>query len=86
MLEKTDKLAAVEFRGFWKDLGTWDAMADQMSTDTVGRAILSDTCRNTQIINELKAPVTAVGTRDLVIAAGPDGILVTIMMVVRLQE
>lgn len=76
VLEKTDKLAAVEFRGFWKDLGTWDAMADQMSTDTVGRAILSDTCRNTQIINELKAPVTAVGTRDLVIAAGPDGILV----------
>lgn len=76
VLEKTEKLAVVEFRGFWKDLGTWDAMADQMSTDTVGRAVLSDTCRNTQIINELKAPVTAVGTRDLVIAAGPDGILV----------
>lgn len=76
VLEKVEQLAAVEFQGFWKDLGTWEAMADQMSTDTVGRAVLSDTCRNTQIINELKAPVVAVGTRDLVIAAGPDGILV----------
>ena len=76
VLQKTEKLAVMEFRGYWRDLGTWDAMADQMNTDTVGRAVLSDTCRNTQIINELKAPVTAIGTKDLVIAAGPDGILV----------
>lgn len=77
VLEKSNKIAAVEFRGFWKDLGTWDAMADQMSTDIVGNAVMDDTCRNTQVINGLSMPILAVGTRDLVIAASQDGILVT---------
>ncbi len=76
VLEKTEKLVAAEFQGFWKDLGTWDAMADQMSTDTIGRVILDDSCRNTQVINELSVPVVSVGTRDLVIVAAQDGILV----------
>ena len=40
VLEKAERLAAVEFKGFWKDLGTWDAMADQMNTDTIGRVVL----------------------------------------------
>lgn len=77
VLEKAKRLAAVEFKGFWKDLGTWDAMADQMNTDTIGRVVLDDACRNTQVINELAMPVAAVGTRDLVIVAARDGILVT---------
>ncbi|MCI8599475.1 MAG: cupin domain-containing protein [Lachnospiraceae bacterium] len=76
VLEKAKRLVAVEFQGFWKDLGTWDTMADQMSTDTIGKVVLDDTCRNTQVINELEAPVVAVGTRDLVVVAAPDGILV----------
>lgn len=77
VLEKAENLAAVEFQGFWKDLGTWDAMADQMSTDTIGNVILDETSRNTQVINELAIPVVAVGARDLVIVAAQDGILVT---------
>lgn len=77
VLEKEERLAVVEFEGFWRDLGTWDAMADQMSTDTVGKVLLDDTCRNTQVINELKVPVVAVGARDLVVVAAQDGILVT---------
>lgn len=77
VLEKARNLAAVKFSGFWKDLGTWDAMADQMSTDTIGKVILDETSRNTQVINELAVPVVAVGTRDLVIVAAQDGILVT---------
>lgn len=76
VLEKAERLAAVEFQGFWKDLGTWDAMAEQMSTDTIGNVIIDDSCRNTQVINELKSPVVVLGARDLVVAAGQDGILV----------
>ena len=76
VLENAERVAATEFRGFWKDLGTWDAMADQMSTDTVGRVVLDDACRNTQVINELAMPLVAVGTRDLVMVAAQDGILV----------
>lgn len=77
VLEKAHHLAAVEFNGFWRDLGTWDALADQMNTDTIGKAVLDETCENTQIINELNIPVAVVGTRNLVVAAAQDGILVT---------
>ena len=76
VLEKAKRLAAVEFRGFWKDLGTWDAMAEQMSTDTMGKVVMDDRCQNTQVINELECPVVVMGTRDLIVAAGQDGILV----------
>ncbi len=77
VVEKAKKLVMVEFQGFWKDLGTWDAMADQMSTDTIGNVILDDSCKNTQVINELNTPVVVMGTSDLVVAATQDGILVT---------
>lgn len=76
VLEKSEKLAAAEFHGYWKDLGTWDAMAEQMSMDTIGKVILDDTCRNTQVINELAMPVVTVGTKNLVVVAARDGILV----------
>jgi len=76
VLEKAQKLAAVEFRGFWKDLGTWDALAEQMSTDTIGKAVLDETCENTQVINELLIPVVVTGARDMVVVAAQDGILV----------
>lgn len=76
VLEKAEHLAAVEFQGYWKDLGTWDALADQMSTDTIGKAVLDESCENTQVINELKMPVAVLGTRDLVVVAAQDGILV----------
>lgn len=77
VLEKAQHLAAVEFRGYWKDLGSWDAMSDQMNTDTVGNVVLNDTCENTQVVNELKAPVVVIGAKDMVVVASQDGILVS---------
>lgn len=77
VLEKANKLAMVKFHGFWKDLGTWDSLAEQMSTDTIGNVLMDDSCRNTQVINELNAPVVVMGTKDLVVVAAQDGILVT---------
>lgn len=77
VLERAKNLAVVDFDGFWKDLGSWDAMAEQMSEDTIGNVILDETCENTQVVNELEAPVVVIGARDLVVAASQDGILVT---------
>lgn len=77
VLEKTKKIAMVEFRGFWKDLGTWDAMAEQMSTDCIGNVLMEESCRNTQVVNELGIPLVVMGTNDLVVVAAQDGILVT---------
>ena len=76
VLQKANQLVAVQFEGFWKDLGTWDAMAEQMNTDTKGNVILDETCMDTQVINELEIPVTVMGARNMVVVASRDGILV----------
>ena len=77
VLEKAKKLVMVEFHGFWKDLGTWDALAEQMSTDTVGNVLMDESCSNTQVINELNIPVVVMGAAETVVVAAQDGILVT---------
>lgn len=76
VLQKASNLVAVKFEGFWKDLGTWDAMAEQMNTDTKGNVILDENCMDTQVINELKIPVTVMGAKNMVVVASKDGILV----------
>ena len=48
-----------------------------MESETIGDAILSDSCSNTHILNELGIPILAMGTKDLVISASPEGILVS---------
>lgn len=77
VLEKAKKLAMVRFQGFWKDLGTWDALADQMNTDIIGARVAMEECENTQVINELNVPVVVMGTKGLVVVTSQDGILVT---------
>ncbi len=76
VLQKAEKLVAVKFEGFWKDLGTWDAMAEQMNTDTKGNVIMDETSADTQVINELDIPVTVMGAKNMVVVVSNDGILV----------
>ncbi|MCI7596164.1 MAG: sugar phosphate nucleotidyltransferase [Lachnospiraceae bacterium] len=76
VLEKADKLIALEYNGYWKDLGTWSAMAEQMSTNTQGNVLMDEHCLNTQVINELDCPIVVAGGKNLVVAASQDGILV----------
>ena len=76
VLQKADKLVAVKFEGFWKDLGTWDAMAEQMNTDTKGNVVMDQTCMDTQVVNELEIPVTVMGAKNMIVVASRDGILV----------
>ena len=76
VLQKAEKLVAVKFEGFWKDLGTWDAMAEQMNTDSKGNVILDETCMDTQVVNELEIPVTVMGAENMIVVASRDGILV----------
>lgn len=76
VVEKTSSVAVVRHGGAWKDLGTWDALAREMSSSTVGNAITEATA-NTTVINELNLPMVCYGLRDVIVAASPDGILVT---------
>ena len=76
VLQKADKLVAVKFEGYWKDLGTWDAMAEQMNTDSKGNVIMNESTMDTQVINELEIPVTVMGAKNMIVVASRDGILV----------
>ena len=48
-----------------------------MSENISGNAGMSENCENVHILNELDIPIFAMGVKNLVIAAGPDGILVS---------
>lgn len=74
--EKAESVAAVRFSGKWKDLGTWNALTEELSQHTIGNSTLGPNCANTHIINELQYPVFVNGIDDAVVAASPDGILV----------
>ena len=75
VLEKASNMIAVPFRGVWKDLGTWNALTEEMHYDHLGY-VISDRCENVRTINELDIPIITCGLKDVVVAAGADGILV----------
>lgn len=75
--EKEDSIQVMRFAGQWKDLGTWNTLTEAMGESSVGDAIMNGTCENVHIINELNVPVLAMGLRDVVISASPEGILVS---------
>lgn len=74
--EKAKSVAVVPFKGKWKDLGTWNTLTDELKEPSIGN-VISDSCDNTYIINELELPVVCIGAKDMVVAASPDGILVS---------
>jgi len=77
VVEKASTVAMIPYDGEWKDLGTWNTLTEEMDEHCMGRATLAEDRGNTYIINELDIPIVALGTRDLVIAASPDGILIS---------
>lgn len=77
IVEKENHIAMVEYSGVWKDLGTWNTLTEVMDEKTVGKVLASESCDNTHIINELDIPITVLGAKNMVVAASPDGILVS---------
>lgn len=76
VVEKEDKIDVMRFAGQWKDLGTWNTITEAMPDLCTGNAI-SGECENTHVINELSLPLVALGIKDAVVVATPDGILVS---------
>ena len=76
VVEKEKSINVVRFAGSWKDLGTWNTLTEAMDEPVSGNAV-ADHCDNTHVVNELGIPVIALGIKDAVIAATPDGILVS---------
>lgn len=77
VLEQASNIAVVPYEGCWKDLGTWNTLTEEMKNKQIGKGIISEDCQNTHLINEIDIPVSIVGLSDIVVAASPDGILVS---------
>lgn len=75
--EKEEKIQVQRFAGQWKDLGTWNTLTEAMEEAVIGKGVLNDTCTGVNIINEMDVPILAMGLRDVVISASPEGILVS---------
>lgn len=77
VVEKESAIAMVEYSGVWKDLGTWNTLTEVMDNQKNGKVLMSESCNNTHVINELDIPITVLGAKNMVVAASPDGILVS---------
>lgn len=76
IVEKTEHIVALPYNGYWKDLGTWRTLTEEMRTSQMGKGIMTDDCEQTHLINELDIPITLIGVSNVIVAASPDGILV----------
>lgn len=77
VVEHERQIEVMRFAGMWKDLGTWNTLTEAMESDRIGKAILNEECDNVHVINELNVPVLCMGLKDVVVAASPEGILVS---------
>lgn len=77
VVEKARNVIALRYEGQWKDLGTWNTLTEEISKPIIGNGILSEDCRGTHLINELDIPIIVLGLSNIIVAASPDGILVS---------
>ena len=77
VVENLTKISALTYDGYWKDLGTWNTLTEEMSEQVIGNGGLSEDSYNTHIVNELDLPVKVLGVSNAVVAVSADGILVT---------
>ncbi|WP_461672892.1 sugar phosphate nucleotidyltransferase [Priestia megaterium] len=77
VVEKTKDIVVLPYGGYWKDLGTWNTLTEEMATSQIGKGVISADSENIHLINELDIPVTVLGASNLIVAASPDGILVS---------
>ena len=75
--EKEPKIQVMRFAGQWKDMGTWNTLTEAMEEPVIGKGTIGDACENVDIVNELDVPILVMGLKNAVVAASPEGILVT---------
>jgi len=77
VVEKAKNVVAVRYDGEWKDLGTWNTLTEEIAAPIIGNGALCRESLGTHLINELDIPIIVLGLSNIVVAASPDGILVT---------
>ncbi|MGF7046843.1 mannose-1-phosphate guanylyltransferase [Paenibacillus sp. DS2015] len=77
IVEKAKHIVALPYEGEWKDLGTWNTLTEEIETSLIGKGIIAGDSQNTHVINELDIPITLLNLSNVIVAASPDGILVS---------
>lgn len=76
VVEREKNIKVLRYSGEWKDVGTWNTLTEVMTEENIGKVYFDKTCHNSHVINETDMPIIAMGLKDIVVAASPDGILV----------
>lgn len=77
VVEKARNVVATCYDGEWKDLGTWNTLTEEIANSIIGNGVICERSLGTHLINELDIPIIVLGLSNVVVAASPDGILVT---------
>jgi len=77
IVERTRRVVALPYAGNWKDLGTWNTLTEEMDNPLTGNGIIAGDSSNTHVVNELDIPITLLNLSNVIVAASPDGILVS---------
>ncbi|KYD29141.1 sugar phosphate nucleotidyltransferase [Geobacillus sp. FSL W8-0032] len=75
VVEKTEHIVVLPYDGYWKDLGTWNTLTEEMATNQIGKGVVVES-ENTHLVNELDIPVAVLGVSNAIVAVSPDGVLV----------
>lgn len=76
VVEQEKSIEVLKYSGTWKDIGSWNTLSDAMEDNVIGKGTIAES-ENVHVVNELDIPVLAMGLKGVVIAASPDGILVS---------
>ena len=77
VVEHEKKISVVRYSDEWKDIGTWNTLTEVLASNSIGQVQSDATCANLHVINNSDVPIICMGLRDAVVAAGPEGILVS---------
>ncbi|AET61282.1 mannose-1-phosphate guanylyltransferase [Paenibacillus terrae HPL-003] len=74
--ERAERAVVLPYEGEWRDIGSWQALSEQLGNRVIGRGQISGPAHGTHIVNELPYPLHVIGVEDIIAAASPDGILI----------
>ena len=77
IVEKESSIVVQRYSGTWLDIRTWNTLAEVMPEHTIGRVTLDEACTNVHVVNTLPMPILCMGLKDVVVAASPEGILIS---------
>ena len=77
VVEHEPNIKVVRYVGEWRDVGTWNTLTEVMDSSYIGKVQANENCDNLHVLNESDLPIICMGLKDIVIAASPEGVLVS---------